>query len=135
MQGRKPDTVAKVVTQACDEFLQREVADYESVLESETSMSASADYSGTIPDTIMRAVVGRTKAGDKTYTRVSLRDEAGIDPDWWIRSFNPTMQGMRVDEPGGAPNVGARYKGVFRRVSRGEYVLTEYGQKLLQEYL
>jgi hypothetical protein len=37
---------------------------------------------------------------------------------------------MRADQPGGAPNVGQKYKNVFRQVSHGRHTLTEYGQRL-----
>jgi hypothetical protein len=32
--------------------------------------------------------------------------------------------------PGGAPNVGSRWKGVFQRVARGRFQLTPYGLNL-----
>jgi hypothetical protein len=42
-------------------------------------------------------------------------------------------QAMRSDHPGGAPPIGARFKGVFRRVERGRYTLTDKRKQLLEE--
>ena len=41
---------------------------------------------------------------------------------------------MRIDHPGGAPNVGSKFEGVFKNVGYGIYELTEYGEKLIKEY-
>jgi hypothetical protein len=40
---------------------------------------------------------------------------------------------MRVDHPGGAPKVAARFQGVFQQVAHGKHRLTDYGRMLLRE--
>ncbi len=45
-----------------------------------------------------------------------------------MASYTAIFQGMRIDQPGGAPNVGVMFKGVFRQVRRGEHTLTDYGK-------
>ena len=83
---------------------------------------------------IMNAVASLTKKGHTEFRRVDVRDELDIPSHKWNASYNPTFQGMRIDQPGGAPEVGSKFKGVFRRVNHGIYVLTEYGKKLIQNY-
>jgi len=129
-----PSTLTGLVIQACDDLLVRELPGYTSVFESELSVSTPVSREGTIADTIMQAVTAHMQTGATTFTRVALRDQAGIPPKRWVASFNPILQGMRADHPGGAPEAGSRYKGVFQRVARGEYQLTPYGQQLVQEY-
>lgn len=124
-----------LVTQACDEFLAREVPNYTSVYNAELAASSPTAREGTIADTIMRAVKDLMRSGNTTFTRVAIRDQANISNDRWVASFNPILQGMRADQPGGAPTAGSRYMGVFQRVARGYYQLTDYGQQLIKEYV
>ena len=88
----------------------------------------------TISGNIMRGVANLTRHGKEVFTRQDVRLELGVDSHDWNQSYNPTFQGMRVDQPGGAPDVGERFKGVFRRVAHGKYKLTEYGQQLVGEF-
>ena len=82
---------------------------------------------------ILQAVAQLTQRSKKTvFTRDEVRQEAGISRDEWQSGYTAIFQGMRVDQPGAAPRVGEKYKGVFRRVSHGEYVLTEKGQELVR---
>jgi len=41
---------------------------------------------------------------------------------------------MRIDHPGGAHNVGSKFKGLFKNIGYGIYELTKYGEKLIKEY-
>jgi hypothetical protein len=89
----------------------------------------------TIPEQIMCAVgVLVRDQGKEVFTREEIRAEVGIDRDKWDASYSPTFQGMRVDQPGGAPNVGAKFKGMFRQFAHGKHQLTEYGYELLKEF-
>jgi hypothetical protein len=81
---------------------------------------------------IMRAVaILVLQDGNQEFSREEIRQTIGVDRQKWNYSYTPTFQGMRVDQPGGAPDVRAKFKGVFRRVERGRYTLTEYGKRLL----
>lgn len=62
--------------------------------------------------------------GTGRFTRKMIRDHLGVDEKSWDSSYSPIFQGMRDDHPGGAPNPGSAYSGVFHRVGRGEYRLT-----------
>jgi len=84
---------------------------------------------------IMTAVAVLTKQGKHTFARVDVRDAIGLSHDDWLAGYTAVFQGMRVDQPGGAPNVGDRFKNVFRRVRRGVFELTAYGHELLQEFM
>ena len=81
---------------------------------------------------IVRAVAVLTEhRGQRTFTRRQVRDQAGVCPEKWNSSYNPTFQGMREDDPGGAPRPAARLQGVFRRVGYGVYELTDRGQAVV----
>ena len=69
--------------------------------------------------------------GQRTFTRRQVRDEAGVCPEKWNSSYNPTFQGMREDDPGGAPRPAARLQGLFRRVGYGVYELTDRGRAVV----
>ncbi|MEO8391573.1 MAG: hypothetical protein ABI700_01145 [Chloroflexota bacterium] len=89
----------------------------------------------TIPQQIMTGVGGLIRqSGREVFTRKDIRNQLGVESHLWKNSYNPTFQGMRIDEPGGAPDLGERFQGVFRRVSHGKYQLTDYGNKLLSEF-
>lgn len=81
---------------------------------------------------IVGAVAILTKhKGQRTFTRRQVRDQAGVSPEKWNSSYNPTFQGMREDDPGGAPRPAARLQGVFRRVGYGVYELTGRGRAVV----
>ncbi len=86
-------------------------------------------------DQIMKAVATLTKQGKQTFRRVDVRDTIGLSHADWMSGYTAIFQGMRADHPGHAPDVGARYKKVFRRIRRGEYTLTAYGRELLEEFV
>ncbi len=84
----------------------------------------------TIAEQIMRAVHQLETRGKKIFERKDIRDELGISQDQMQASYSPIFQGMRVDQPGGAPNVGQKYEGIFIRIEYGKFKLTEKGLKL-----
>ena len=66
---------------------------------------------------IMRAVAAIVNQDDRVvFTRQQIREQIGIDQDTWMSGYTAIFQGMRADQPGGAPNVESKLKGVFRRV-------------------
>lgn len=74
-----------------------------------------------------------TAKGHTTFARKDVRLQAGIDSAHWKASYNPTFQGMRADQPDGAPVPSKRFQGVFERVSPGVYTLTEKGRQIVEE--
>lgn len=89
----------------------------------------------THPEEIMQAVATLVlRKGQQVFTRKEIRAQIGVSREHWHASYSPTFQGMREDQPGGAPQVAARFKGVFRQVEYGRHTLTRYGRKLLREY-
>ncbi len=89
----------------------------------------------TIPEQIMTgvAIVVRQQGHD-VFTRQEIRDALKVDAERWTASYAPNFQGMRIDHPGGAPNVNQVYKGIFRRISYGRYELTDHGKTVLEEF-
>ena len=84
---------------------------------------------------IMRAAAILVRQeGREVFSREEIRRITGVNRAVWNASYSATFQGMRVDQPGGAPDVGARFKGVFRQVERGRHTLTEDGRRLLDEF-
>jgi hypothetical protein len=70
--------------------------------------------------------------GTRAFTRKDIRDELRVSPKNW-NSYSPIFQGMRIDEPGGAPPATRGRGALFRSVSRGKHVLTSKGQRLLRQ--
>jgi hypothetical protein len=68
------------------------------------------------------------------FTRDEIRIQIGVDRDEWMAGYTSIFQGMRSDQPGGAPPIGKRFRGVFRQVERGKYSLSDYGWNLLEEF-
>ncbi len=66
-----------------------------------------------------------------TFTRKDIRIQIGVEQNRWTRSYSPTFQAMRIDHPGGAPPIGKKYKGIFKRIKHGLYTLTDYGEELI----
>ncbi|OGO41692.1 MAG: hypothetical protein A2Z04_05985 [Chloroflexi bacterium RBG_16_57_9] len=73
--------------------------------------------------------------GKDIFSREEIRQRIGVSRDDWDLGYTAIFQGMREDHPGGAPNVGEKFKGVFRQVRRGEHTLTPYGNELLKEFM
>lgn len=82
---------------------------------------------------ILSAVNEIRKQGKSSFTREDIRATLGINSEEWSASFNPVIQGMRVDQPGGAPSVAERFRNVFKRIRRGVYILTEHGTALVED--
>lgn len=71
--------------------------------------------------------------GKRIFMREEVRHQAGIGREAWDASYSPILQGMRVDHPGGAPKVGAKFQGVFQRIFHGKYMLTDYGRMVARK--
>jgi len=72
--------------------------------------------------------------GKNSFSRKEIRDRIGISQEEWHSGYTAIFQGMRGDQPGKAPRVTKRYRGVFRQVRHGEHTLTVYGKRLLKEW-
>ena len=84
----------------------------------------------------MRAVAGLVAQEGKTeFTREEIRQWIGVEREQWDASYSPTFQGMRADQPGGAPNVRLKYKGVFEQVVHGTHSLTDAGRRVVAEFI
>jgi len=85
-------------------------------------------------DTILEAVASLVKDEGKTiFTREEIRQKANIDKKRWDNSYTQGFQGMRADEPGGAPKVAEKYKNLFENTGkRGEHRLTAKGQQFIE---
>jgi hypothetical protein len=83
---------------------------------------------------IMKAVAALVEVeGRHVFTREQVRVRIGVTRDRWMAGYTAIFQAMREAQPGGAPPIGSKWKGAFRRVSHGEYVLTSRGRELLGE--
>jgi hypothetical protein len=87
----------------------------------------------TISEKIMQAVsILVFQEGKTQFTREEIRQKIeGVERKEWVSSYSPIFQGMRKDQPGGAPTVAAKFKGVFQRVEHGTHKLTDHGNRLL----
>ena len=84
---------------------------------------------------IMKAVTVLVyQEGKDTFARREIRDLIGISQKEWMSGYTSIFQGMRDDQPGKAPKVAEKFKGVFRQVKHGEHTLTVYGKRLLKEF-
>jgi hypothetical protein len=79
---------------------------------------------------IFRAACLIVTERNRIFSRNDVRQRLGISPEDWLNGYTAIFQGMRIDQPGGAPGVADLYQGVFKRVRRGEYQLTDYGESL-----
>ena len=94
---------------------------------------AGVEATATHPERIMRAVTALIREGQSTCSRQDVRDRIGLSQDEWMSGYTAVFQAMRADQPGGAPSISGRFKGVFRRVSRGQYELTDDGRNLVKQ--
>lgn len=137
-RSQGPRTLTGIVVQACDDLLMRELPRYESVRSTEGRDGTMIYMMGnreTQAEQIVRAVADLVlRNGKEDFARADIRERIGVDRDKWLRSYSPTFQGMRADQPGGAPQVGARYKGIFRQIEHGKHTLTPYGRRLIEDY-
>ena len=81
----------------------------------------------TMAGRLLRAVRELNRSGQSTVTRAEVFEELGVTTRAEKDSYSAIFQGMRVDHPGGAPEVDAAYSDTLKRVSRGQYVLTTKG--------
>lgn len=72
--------------------------------------------------------------GMNTFRRADIRKRICADKHRWDNNYSPTFQGMRVDQPGGARNVGEKFQGIFQRINYGVHTLTEYGKEVIKNY-
>jgi len=82
---------------------------------------------------ILRAVKALIQMGARTFSRKDVRLQLGLDAHEWHYGYTAIFQAIREDQPGGAPDIPERYRGVFRRIERGVFELTPYGIRLLEE--
>lgn len=82
---------------------------------------------------ILHAVADLVLAGQSTFARKDVRDRIGVSQDEWMSGYTAIFQAMRADHPGGAPSIVERFRGVFRQVGHGEYMLTDKGQRIVRE--
>lgn len=70
--------------------------------------------------------------GKTTFTRAEVYKN--INSQVFYRpSYDPIFQGMRIDQPGGAPKVSEKHQNTLERVAHGKYKLTPYGQQLIEK--
>jgi hypothetical protein len=77
---------------------------------------------------LLAAVALSQKNTHGVFTRDDVRRFIGVTRTVWLSGYTAIFQGMRIDQPGGAPPVGL--SGVFRRIARGRYQLTARGTQL-----
>ena len=88
---------------------------------------------GTHASRILDAAAAQAGAnGRRTFSRKTVREYLGLDNQAWQSGYTAIFQGMRDDHPGGAPQVGDSYSGVFHRVDRGTYELSDKGRRLVE---
>ncbi len=78
---------------------------------------------------ILRAAQALEAGGQTPFARNDIRLYLGLTPEEWLQGYTAIFQGMRIDHPGGAPQVGRQYRDVFRRIDRGLYQLTDAGKQ------
>ncbi len=82
---------------------------------------------------IMQAVADLVYQDHKTvFSRKEVRDRIGVSHAEWMAGYTAIFQGMRKDQPGGAPLVASRFQGIFHRIMRGRYALTDYGKRVAE---
>lgn len=82
---------------------------------------------------IIEAVAALVGQGKDPFTRREVRDEIKVGQHEWLYCYTAIFQGMRIDQPGGAPEVGKKFREVFQRVERGKYTLTDHGKRLINQ--
>ncbi len=91
---------------------------------------------GTNAERIFRAAAVLVGADSRsTFSRKAVREYLGLDSRSWQSGYTAVFQGMRDDHPGGAPQVGELYTGVFHRVDRGTYEMSARGRRLVETHV
>lgn len=89
----------------------------------------------TTAEEILQAVSFLIKEkGMNIFRRADIRKQICADKYRWDNNYNPTFQGVRVDQPSGARNVGEKFQEIFQRVNYGVHTLTEYGKEVIKNY-
>ena len=70
---------------------------------------------------------------ERVFSREDVRRVLGIPRERWNPGYNPIFQAMRIDQPGGAPSLPARYRELLEQRGRGHYALTSAGRALVKE--
>ena len=83
----------------------------------------------TVAESIFLAASAIVRRGQTTFTRQDVLRTLETERAVHAPTFNPTFQGMRTD-PGLAPLPAPPFRGVFQRIGRGEYQLSEAGLQL-----
>jgi hypothetical protein len=86
---------------------------------------------GPVVEQILWAVGQLVAQGQGVFTKLEIREILQVEGAKFNAVYGPCFQGMRTDQPGGAPKVRKEFKGVFRQVQHGVFCLTEYGQQLI----
>lgn len=63
-----------------------------------------------------RAAAMLDASGRNGFSRKEIRDHLGLTQKEWMRGYTAIFQGMREDQPGGAPSVPRQFRDVFRRI-------------------
>jgi cytoplasmic iron level regulating protein YaaA (DUF328/UPF0246 family) len=85
-------------------------------------------------ESILSAVAALVREqSKKTFTRRDVRRQIGITQEEWMRGFTAIFQAMRMDQPGGAPVIAKKYQNVFKRISKGNYFLADYGKMVVSQ--
>ena len=82
---------------------------------------------------IVQAIKTLVEQGRRIFSRKEVRDRIGVDHETWMAGYTAIFQGMRVDQPGGAPKISSKFRNAIRRIERGRYSLTEYGVQLITQ--
>lgn len=80
-------------------------------------------------EAILRAAAMLDASGRRELSRKEIRDQLGLTQAQWMRGYTAIFQGMREDQPGGAPSVPKTFRGVFRQIGHGRFVLTDAGRQ------
>lgn len=84
---------------------------------------------------ILKAIATIMNENDSLiFSRKEIRIKIGLSHDEWMSGYTSIFQGMRIDQAGGAPDVGQKFKNVFCQVKHGVHSLTDYGRQLIKEY-
>ena len=80
---------------------------------------------------ILFAVYELQRRGQQGFARRDIRDFLELNAHDF-RSYDPIIQAMRIDEPGGAPHIAARYyHQMFYHLENDHYGITTYGGDLI----
>jgi len=70
--------------------------------------------------------------GRPEFSRDDIRRGLGLSMEEWMSAYTSIFQAMRVDQPGGGPSIGKKYRAVFKQVRHGVHSLTAHGYRVVQ---